>query len=55
MTGVQTCALPISIIQRRLETARVELAAQDEFRHVIVNDDVERAVAQLRNILLGVE
>ena len=44
-----------AIIQRRLETARVELAAQDEFRHVIVNDDVERAVAQLRNILLGVE
>ena len=42
-------------IQRRLETARVELAAQDEFRHVIINDDVERAVAQLRNILLGVK
>ena len=42
-------------IQRRLETARVELAAQNEFRHVIVNDDVERAVAQLRNILLGVK
>ena len=44
-----------AIIQRRLETARVELAAQNEFRHVIVNDDVERAVAQLRNILLGVK
>lgn len=42
-------------IQRRLETARVELAAQNEFRHVIINDDVERAVAQLRNILLGVK
>jgi guanylate kinase len=34
-------------IARRLQTARAELAAQDEFRHVIVNDDLARAADQL--------
>jgi guanylate kinase len=34
-------------IARRLETARGELAAQDEFRHVIVNDDLARATDEL--------
>lgn len=29
--------------ERRLATARVELAAECEFDHVIVNDDVHRA------------
>ncbi|WP_333812177.1 guanylate kinase, partial [Timonella senegalensis] len=28
--------------ERRLETARVELAAQSEFDHVVINDDIER-------------
>lgn len=32
---------------RRLETARVELAAESEFDHVIVNDDVRRATDEL--------
>ncbi len=44
---------PDDVIQRRLDTARTELAAQNEFRHVIVNDDIDVAVAQLRDILLG--
>ena len=34
-------------IARRLETARGELAAQDEFRHVIVNDDLATATDEL--------
>ncbi len=32
---------------RRLRTARVELAAQDEFDHRVVNDDVARAAAEV--------
>jgi guanylate kinase len=34
-------------IQRRLAVAREELAAQDEFRHRIVNDDAEEATREL--------
>mgnify|MGYP002735305132 CR=1 FL=1 len=37
--------------QRRLETAKTELAAQDEFDVVVVNDDVERTVAALASVL----
>lgn len=33
--------------ERRLRTARVELAAEQEFDHVIVNDDVQRATDEL--------
>lgn len=33
--------------ERRLTTARVELAAEREFDHVIVNDDVHRATDEL--------
>lgn len=33
--------------ERRLTTARVELAAEEEFDHVIVNDDVHRATDEL--------
>lgn len=32
---------------RRLRTARVELAAQDEFDHHVVNDEVDRAAAEV--------
>lgn len=39
--------------QRRLATAREELAAQDEFDHVIVNDDVDHAVDELVSLLIG--
>ena len=36
---------------RRLETAQVELAAQDEFDYVIVNDTVGQAVVDLIDLL----
>jgi guanylate kinase len=38
-------------IDQRLRTAELELAAQQEFEHVVVNDELERAVAQLEGIV----
>jgi guanylate kinase len=38
-------------IRRRLEQAESELAAQDEFQHVIVNDDLSRAAAELSDLV----
>ena len=38
-------------VERRLQTAREELAARDEFHHVVVNDRLEDAVAQLADIV----
>jgi len=37
--------------ERRLDTARVELAAVREFDVVIVNDDVERAARELVSLM----
>jgi len=37
-------------MERRLARAEEELAAQSEFRHVVVNDDVHRAVAELERL-----
>ncbi|MGO1316036.1 MAG: guanylate kinase [Cellulomonadaceae bacterium] len=37
--------------ERRLATARVELAAEPEFDHVIVNDDVTRATDELVRVM----
>jgi len=37
--------------ERRLETARLELAAESEFDAVIVNDTVEAAAAQLERLV----
>lgn len=37
--------------ERRLETARRELAAQDEFDRTIVNDDVRRASEELVSLM----
>jgi guanylate kinase len=34
-------------IRERLDIARIELAAEDEFDHVVVNDDIERAADRL--------
>lgn len=39
-------------IARRLKRARVELAAADEFDVQIVNDDLEKAIAELEAVLL---
>nr|WP_198428098.1 guanylate kinase [Nocardia bovistercoris] len=41
------------VIARRLETARVELAACDEFDIVIVNDDVTSACEQLVSLFVS--
>lgn len=38
-------------IERRLETAKQELEAQQEFKHVVVNDEVDRAAAELVRIV----
>jgi guanylate kinase len=38
-------------IDARLEVARQELAAQDEFAYRVVNDDLERAAADLEGIV----
>jgi guanylate kinase len=38
-------------IESRLRTAIDELAAQDEFTHRIVNDDVDRAAAELAGVV----
>jgi len=38
-------------IDQRLQTAELELAAQEEFQHVVVNDDAERAAASLEEIV----
>ncbi|WP_053353151.1 guanylate kinase [Leucobacter musarum] len=40
---------------RRLETAKVELAAADEFDEIIVNDEVPRAAARLVELMRGDE
>ena len=40
-------------IADRLRTAEDELAAQQEFQHVVVNDDVERAADELSRIVLA--
>ena len=44
---------PPEVIERRLATAREELDAQGEFDTVVVNDDVDEAVARIANILAG--
>jgi guanylate kinase len=38
-------------IQRRLAAARQELARKNDYDHVVVNDDLDRAVAQLQAII----
>jgi guanylate kinase len=38
-------------IDERLRTAELELAAQQEFEHVVINDEVERAASKLEAIV----
>ena len=38
-------------IDERLRTGELELAAQEEFRHVVVNDEIERAAERLERIV----
>ena len=42
---------PEDVIRRRLATAREEMAAMDEFDHVIVNREVAGAVEELVNLI----
>ncbi|MCC3271384.1 guanylate kinase [Arthrobacter zhangbolii] len=37
--------------QQRLETAKLELAAESEFDHTVINDDVQRAAAELVSLM----
>ena len=46
-----TLEAPVNKVQKRLETAKGELAQQDKFDYVVVNDTVERAVEELHGIL----
>lgn len=41
------------VIERRLATARVELAAQDDFDEVVVNGQLETACSKLVSLLVG--
>ena len=38
-------------IAERLQTAELELAAQQEFEHVVINDEIERAAGELERIV----
>jgi guanylate kinase len=38
-------------IERRLRTAEIELEAQDEFPHVVVNDEVQKAASELEELV----
>ena len=40
-------------IERRLRTAEVELEAQGEFPHVVVNDEVQKAASELEALVRG--
>lgn len=40
-------------VRRRLETARAELAARSEFDHTVENDDPQRVVSELIELLVG--
>lgn len=43
------------VIQRRLATARRELALADKYKYQVVNDDLERAVGEICDILRSEE
>jgi guanylate kinase len=44
---------PPDVVRRRLDRARIELAAESEFDDVVVNDDVELAAARLVGSIRG--
>jgi guanylate kinase len=44
---------PEAAIQRRLETARSEVGAVSEYDYVVINDELDRCVAELRGIVLA--
>lgn len=44
---------PQDVVDRRLETAKVEMEARGEFDEVVVNDELEKAVDELVSLLVG--
>jgi hypothetical protein len=42
---------PADAIERRLRTAEIELEAQAEFPHVIVNDKVQKSASELEKLV----
>jgi guanylate kinase len=40
-------------IEKRLDVARAQLQQAEEFDHLVVNDDLERAVEELQTIIRG--
>src|SRR5699024_10554805 len=44
---------PHDVVARRLETAKVEMEAREEFDDVVVNDELEAAVDELVSLLVG--
>lgn len=42
-------------VERRLATARTEMAASDEFDHVLVNHEVDQVALELVSLLVGPE
>lgn len=41
------------VIERRLRDARSDMSHWDEFHYIIINDDLEKAVADLNDVILG--
>jgi guanylate kinase len=44
---------PEAAIQRRLATARSEVSAVSEYDYVVINDELDRCVAELRGVVLA--
>src|SRR5581483_10122553 len=42
-----------STVQRRLERAQMEMSMAGEYGHVVVNDDLERAIQEIEGIMCG--
>ena len=45
------CTDSAEAIDKRLETAEIELASQGDFDHLVVNDDLGRAAAELERVV----
>jgi guanylate kinase len=43
---------PPDVVRRRLDVARAELAAEDEFDAVVINDEIEAAADRLVALML---
>jgi len=41
------------VIERRLRDARGDMSHWDEFQHIIINDDLDQAVATLNDVIAG--